>query len=221
MANKKRNRNRKRNFKNFKNTFWNSAKRSETAQQVYRKVRNSQKSDVYLGFEGIDLVQKTESILLNDLFANIFTSNMLHDPLIKEESKSVLREILKEYENFNVFYSPGVRFIPEKSIRMVDSNIYLTKDRLGMPLGKFLLYLKGADFVDEDDRLATLAEWTGATTDKIHEIYEAILLFFLTKTIEKNKKTEEDWGFFHPADIIGAPAPIVIGTINNYNYYYM
>lgn len=218
MANNKK-RNRKRNFKNFRNSYWNSNRRSETAQQVDLQIRKYQRDDVYMGLEGIDLIQKTESILLTDLFANIFTSNMLHDPTIKSESKGVLREILKKYEKYNIFCSRGVRFIPEKSVRLVSSDVYLTKDRLGMPLGKFLLYLKGADFVDEPDRLATLAEWTGGTADEIHEIYQTILLFFLTEAVKMNKEKKEEWGIFQPADILGTPAPIIIGSINNYNYY--
>lgn len=218
MANKKFRKNRKSNLRGFKNSYWNTARRSETARQVAVQVRNYQNRDEYMGISGVEMVQKTESILLTDLFASIFTQNMLHDPTIKREAKDLLREMLKEYGSMNVLYSTNS--IPEGAVRLVGSDVYLTKERMGMPLGKFLSYLKGADFISENDLLKALAEWINTTPDNVYEVYRIILLFLLSKMMEKNKERQEDWGIFRPADIIGTSAPVIIGSINHYNYYY-
>lgn len=159
---------------------------------------------------GANEVGIAETEIMKDLYAYVLPVNLLLDTSIKGQCLAEVRGLMDDFGKRNIVYIPKNGVIPEGAKRL-DYFLFLTRERMGIPLADFLVYLKGANAASD------ISSWMNMPVEKLPEAYKALIRFFRDVLDERHRKQERDYGIFRPADIIGATNYYNFGTINH-NY---
>lgn len=160
---------------------------------------------------------RMEAEVIHDLFAYALPINILLDSSIKSECLAEVRELLRDYGKRHILYISKRGFIPEGAERL-DYFLFLTREKIGMPLADFLTYIKGTNLDIEGDTAKSIQAKTRILPERMDEAYKAIIRFFRDRLESRHRAKEREWGVFRPSDVTSSTNNYYnFGTINNYS----
>lgn len=157
-----------------------------------RWVRNSENTKFYGGAH--PRVRELVRTMTDDLYIKVLPYDVAQTiattPMLMHELRRQVEDMLAKYGKLDLVYGE----VPskfEKNIVVDGKTMALVRAKCAMPVGEFLVWLKGSPgIMDKDTRLA-LSEWSGVPTYKMDYVYAMIVEFFRHETIEDHALAEQ------------------------------
>ena len=99
------------------------------------------------------------------------------------EYEKEFEQLMSKYGSKNLLYiGPNMKIdfsqVDINDFEVIDADsehqLFLTSERIGMPLKEFLLWYKGL----EDPKPSVLVEWSGITRNRLHWVYSRVISIF-------------------------------------------
>ena len=160
---------------------------SSTAQWV----RNSENTKFYGGKH--PRVRELIRVMTEDLYIKVLPYDVAQaiatTPMLMHELRHSVENMLAKYGKMDLIYGEVPKKL-EKDIVVDGKTLALVNAKVSMPMGEFLVWLKGRPgILDKDTRIA-LSEWSGIPTHKMDQVYAMIVDFFRNETIEDHALAE-------------------------------